>query len=63
MVRVVIGFVLGIVAVIIGDQMRAPVTKQCPGEVISMVIDRDGAVLCTYILVPQGVVTKKEKQK
>ena len=37
--------------------------KPCPGEVGSMVIDKDGAVLCTYMLVPQGVVTKKEKQK
>ena len=40
-----------------------PQPKQCPGEVVSMVIDKDGTVLCTYMLVPQGVVTKKEKQK
>ena len=62
MVRVVIGFVLGIVAVIIGDQMRVPISKQCPGEVVSMVIDKDGSVLCTYMLVPQGIKTTKEKQ-
>ena len=37
--------------------------KACPGEVVSMVIDKDGTILCTYMLVPQGVTKEVKKAK
>ena len=44
------------------QQSKQPI-KPCPGEVVSMVIDKDGTVLCTYMLVPQGVVKETRKMK
>ena len=62
MVGVVLGLILGVAATDL--YYKAKQHKQCPGEVVSMVIDRDGSVLCTYMLAPPvGRVTEKVKQK
>ena len=61
MVGVIIGLILGVSATDLYHKTKQP--KQCPGEVVSMVIDKDGAVLCTYMLVPHGVVTKQKEMK
>ena len=60
LIALVCGFALMYLAQVLAQKQTV---KQCPGEVVSMVIDKDGSILCTYMLVPQGVVTKKEKQK
>ena len=57
----IVGALLGAMGLFVALK-PAPQPKPCPGEVVSMVIDKDGTVLCTYMLVPQGIKTTKEKQ-
>lgn len=59
----ILGLSIGVTSCYMACVTNGPPPKQCPGEVVSMVIDRDGAVLCTYMLVPQGVVTKQKEMK
>ena len=63
-VAMAIGAVAGggiVTMVALSSQHKEP--KACPGEVVSMVIDKDGTILCTYMLVPQGVTKEVKKVK
>ncbi len=57
----VIAGLIGAVALLLTNKPQ-PV-KQCPGEVVSMVVSTDGTILCTYMLAPAGLVKETRKMK